>query len=159
MGPVETDNRMVLTKEGYEELRRELEDLQTVKRHELAVRLKDAIALGDLSENFDYHDAKRQQGMMEARIRDLKMILGSATIIEKSNGNGCVAVGSKVMVKDEDGFEEEYMIVGPLEADPSDGKISYECSMGEALMDHKAGDKISVETPAGVFAYEIITVS
>ena len=150
---------MILTQKGYDELQSELENLQTVQRPALAVRLKDAIAMGDLSENFDYHDAKRQQGMMEARIRDLKMILGSATIIECTGSNGCVAIGSKVMVKDEDGFEEEYMIVGPLETDPSNGKISFECSMGAALMDCKAGDKVSVETPAGVFGYEILSVS
>ena len=155
---METDNRTILTQKGYDELQRELEDLQTVKRPALAQRLKDAIALGDLSENFDYHDAKRQQGMMEARIRDLKAILSSATILENGGSNGCVTMGSKVVVKDEDGFEDEYMIVGPLEADPSDGKISYECSMGAALMERKAGDKVSVETPAGTFEYEIVSV-
>jgi len=152
------DNRTVLTPEGHAELQAELHDLLTVKRPAVAERLKEAIELGDLSENFDYHDAKNQQGLMEARIRDLKAILATAAIIDCSHSNGCVAIGSKVTIKDEDGFEEEYMIVGPLEADPSDGKISYECSMGAALMDCKAGDKVSVETPAGVFEYEIISI-
>ncbi len=153
-----TDNRTALTAEGHAELQLELQDLLTTKRHALAQRLKEAIELGDLSENFDYHDAKNQQGMMEARIRDLKAILACAVIIDCANSNGCVGIGSKVTIKDEDGDEEEYMIVGPLEADPSDGRISYECSMGAALMDCKAGDKVSVETPAGIFGYEIISV-
>lgn len=149
----------ILTSEGYAALQRELEEFQTVKRHALAERLRDAIALGDLSENFDYHDAKNQQGMMEARIRDLKAILATATVADCSASNGCVNVGSKVVVKDNEGFEDEYMLVGPPEADPSNGKISYECSMGAALMDHKAGDKVTVETPAGVFKYKIISIS
>ena len=153
------DDRMRLTPEGHAELQRELDDILKVKKPELTRRLGEAIKLGDLAENFDYHDAKRQQGMIEARLRDLRLILASATIIECSDGNGCVRIGSKVTVKDEDGYEEEYMIVGPLEADPSDGKISFECSMGAALMDRKPGEKVTVETPAGSFEYEIISVA
>lgn len=153
------DDRFRLTAEGYADLQRELDEMLTVKRPELTRRLRDAIKLGDLAENFDYHDAKRQQGMMEARIRDLKVILGSGTIIECSESNGHVCIGSRVTIKDADGCEEQYMIVGPLEAHPSDGKISFECSMGAALMERKVGDKVSVETPAGVFAYEITSVS
>lgn len=154
-----TDSKTILTQQGYDDIQRELEDLLTVKRPAIAARLKEAIALGDLSENFDYHDAKNQQGLMEARIRDLKAILACATVIDCTESNGSVCVGSKVVVKDDEGFEDEYMIVGPPEADPSNGKISYECSMGAALMDHKVGDKVSVETPAGTFEYEIVSVS
>jgi transcription elongation factor GreA len=154
-----TPRGVVLTREGYEELQRELEELLTAKRPALVERIKEAIRQGDLSENFDYQDSKRQQGMMEARIRELKMIIGSAQIIDASERDGHIGLGSKVTVRDvADGFEEEFLIVGPAEANPSDGKISHESSVGEALMGRKAGEKVTVESPGGEFEYEIVSV-
>ena len=153
------DQGTVLTRKGYDDIKRELEELLTVKRPALAQRLKEAIALGDLSENFDYHDAKRDQGLMEARIKHLKAILDTATVIECAGTGGEVGIGSKVTVRDvADGYEDEYMIVGPPEADPSEGKISYESNVGAALMGHKVGDRVSVETPGGVMELEITCV-
>lgn len=153
------DKGTVLTRQGYDEIKRELEELLTVKRPALAERLKEAIALGDLSENFDYHDAKRDQGLMEARIKQLKAILDTATVVECANQDGEVSIGSKVLVRDvNDGFEDEYTIVGPPEADPSEGKISYESNVGAALVGRKVGDKISVETPGGTMKLEILCV-
>lgn len=148
-----------MTRQGYDDIRRELDRLLTAERPAVVKRLKEAIALGDLAENFDYHDAKRQQGLMEARIRDLKRILDSATIIECNESIEAVNVGSKVLVRDvADGFEERYTIVGPPEADPSEGKISYESNMGTALLGRKAGERISVEAPCGVLEFEVVSI-
>jgi transcription elongation factor GreA len=153
------DRGTVLTQEGYCEIKQELEKLLTVKRPALAKRLKEAIALGDLSENFDYHDAKRDQGLMESRIKHLKAILDTATVVECANSDGHVGIGSKVLVRDvADAYEDEYVIVGPPEADPSEGKISYESNVGAALMGCKVGDRVSVETPGGVMELEIACV-
>lgn len=149
----------VLTRDGYEAIKRELQELIKVQRPAITARIGEARALGDLSENFDYHDAKRQQGMVEGRIAELKRILDDATVVENPVSDGSVGIGCKVVVKDlEEDFEDEYMIVGPPEANPSEGKISYESCVGSALMGHRAGDKVSVTTPAGVFEYEIISV-
>jgi transcription elongation factor GreA len=140
-------------------MQRELNEILTVKRPAVVDRIREAIQLGDLKENFDYHDAKRQQGMLEARIRDLKEILDNASVVDCSESNGAVCVGSKVVIKDvEDGFEEEYMIVGSAESDPSEGKISHESSIGSALIGHKAGDTVEVQSPGGLFKYEIVSV-
>ncbi len=153
------DRGTILTREGYCDIKRELEELLTVKRPALANRLKEAIALGDLSENFDYHDAKRDQGLMEARIKHLKAILDTATVVECASTDGEVGIGTKVLVRDtSDGYEDEYTIVGPPEADPSEGKISYESNVGAALMGRKVGDKVSVETPGGAMELEIVCV-
>lgn len=153
------DKRMVLTRQGFDDMQRELDEILKAKRPAMVKRIHEAIKLGDLSENFDYQDAKRQQGMMEGRIRELKIILSGASIIECADGNGCIGIGSTVTIKDlEEGFEDEYMIVGPLEANPSDGKISHESSVGSSLMGCKMGDVITVETPGGEIRYEVVSV-
>jgi len=152
--------KVVLTRQGYEDIQRELEEIQTIKRPALVRRIREARQLGDLSENFDYHDAKRQQGMIDGRIKELKSILGQAMVVDKSESDGHATVGSTVVIKDlDEGFEETYSIVGPAESSPGDGKISHESTMGGALMGHKAGEMVSVETPAGVFRYEILSVT
>src|SRR5260370_23343276 len=139
-----------LTEEGANELRAELEDLLTVKRPELAARLKEAISQGDLSENADYHDAKEQQAFLEGRIHYLEELLRSATIIagDKSKPN-MVRVGVEVTVQEEGEGPETYIIVGAAEANPREGKISNESPVGSALMGHKVGDKVKVTTPSG----------
>ena len=154
-----TSKGTAITRKGYEEVQREYDEIVKIKRPAVVERIREATALGDLKENFDYHDAKNQQGMMEARLRELKRILDSATIVECTSDNGCIDFGSKVVVKDvEEGFEDEYTIVGPPESNPAEGKISYESSMGSALIGHKVGDIISVCTPGGEFQYEITSV-
>lgn len=154
-----SDQRMVLTRHGYEEVQRELNEILTVKRPAVVERIKEARMLGDLSENFDYHDAKRSQGMLEARIRDLKEIINSATVVDCAEQDGTVGVGSKVTVKDlDEGYEDEYFIVGSAEADPTEGKISHESCVGSVLIGRKAGDKVTVETPGGTIRYEVIAV-
>ncbi len=154
------DNDVILTRQGYEQIKRELEETITVKRPAIVERIKEARLLGDLSENFDYQDAKRMQGILEGRVMELKALLDSAVVVDSANEDGTVGVGSKVVVRDaEDGSEEEYFIVGPAEASPADGKISHESSMGAALIGRKAGDKAEVHGPGGVFYYDIVSVS
>ncbi|MHB0913206.1 MAG: transcription elongation factor GreA [Armatimonadota bacterium] len=153
------ENGTVLTRNGYDKIRRELEELIKVKRPAIVDRIREATALGDLSENFDYHDAKHQQGLLESRLADLKAILSCATVVDCANGNGCVGIGSVVKVKDvSDGYEDTYTIVGPPESNPSEGKISYESSVGAALVDRKVGEVVEVETPSGNFKYEIVAI-
>jgi transcription elongation factor GreA len=154
-----SDKRTVLTPRGFEELQQELNEILRVKRPAVVARISEARELGDLSENFDYHDAKQVQGMLEARVRDLKAILNSATVIDCPDPDGSIGIGSKVTLKDlEGGYEDEYMLVGPAESDPSEGKISHESCVGKVLIGRKSGDKVTVETPGGQVSYEIICV-
>lgn len=154
-----SDNRLVLTRQGYDEIRRELNEIVTVKRPAVVDRIREARQLGDLSENFDYQDAKQVQGMIEARVRELEAILNTAVVVDSINQDGCIGIGSHIKVRDlDDGFEEEYRIVGPAEANPSEGKISYESCVGSALLGRKAGDQVPVHSPGGIFTYEIISV-
>jgi transcription elongation factor GreA len=155
-----SDKRVVLTRQGFDEIQRELNEILTVKRPAIVERIKEARELGDLSENFDYHDAKQMQGLMEARIRDLKAIINSAVVFDCPENDGRVGIGSKVVVKDlEEEYEDEYILVGPAESDPSEGKISHESCVGKVLLNCKAGDEVTVETPGGaIIRYKIISV-
>ena len=145
-----------LTEEGATELRRELEELKTVKRPELAYRLKEAISMGDLSENADYHDAKEQQAFLEGRINYLEELLRSATVVpDEKNKPDVVRVGVEVTVQEEGEKPESFSIVGAAEANPKEGKISNESPLGAALMGHKVGDKVSVKAPAGDLIFKI----
>jgi transcription elongation factor GreA len=139
-----------LTLEGKLELERELEKLLKEKRPELARKLKEAVAQGDLRENADYHDAKEQQAFIEGRIQYLENVLRSAVIISNDGKNDVVGMGSEVTIR-EDGTDEDetYMIVGAAEANPREGKISHESPIGKALIGRKKGDKVKVNTPAG----------
>jgi transcription elongation factor GreA len=122
-------------------------------------RIREARQLGDLSENFDYQDAKNIQALMEARIRHLKAIIAHATVVETPVNDGSVGIGSKVVVKDlEDGMEDEYTIVGPAESSPSEGKISHESAVGNALLGQTVGVVVSIRTPGGAFRYEVLSV-
>jgi transcription elongation factor GreA len=153
------DDVFLLTREGHEEMQRELNEIVTVKRPQVVQNIREARQLGDLSENFAYEDAKRSQAMLELRVKELRVILAHATIIEQASSNGCVSVGSKVIVKSlDDGLEEEYTIVGPAESSPSDGRISHESCVGKELMGRKAGDEVRVETPSGIIRYSVVAV-
>ncbi len=154
-----SDTRIVLTRQGHEDISRELEEIQTVKRPAVVDRIREARQLGDLSENFDYQDAKTVQGMLEARVRELQAILNNAVVVDNDSDDGTVGVGCKVVIKDlEDGSTEEYMIVGPAESSPSEGKISLESCVGAALMGGKVGDVVSCVTPGGNVEFEIVSV-
>jgi len=147
-----------LTPEGEEKLQTELEELKGTKREELAARLRSAIQMGDLSENADYHKAKEDQGFLEGRIQELEAILRNAVIIEKKKSTGVVSIGSKVTIQEEGFDPETYDLVGPTEADPRHGRISYESPIGHALMDKKVGDVAEAETPGGKIKFKIVKI-
>ncbi len=145
-----------LTAEGKEELERELEQLLNVRRPELARKLKDAVAEGDLKENADYHDAKEQQAFLEGRIQYLENILRSSVVITNQGGTDVVRLGSEVTIVEDGGDDDEtYIIVGQAEANPREGKISHESPIGAALLGHKKGDKVRVKTPGGEVTFKI----
>lgn len=146
-----------LTREGYEKIKQELDDLKNVKRKEMAERLHLAISFGDLSENAAYHEAKEAQGFMEGRILELEDMVRNVTIMEKRNGTGMLGLGSEVTVEAEGG-KQKFKIVGKNEADPLGGKISNESPLGKALCNRMIGDVVAIETPAGMVKYKILRI-
>jgi transcription elongation factor GreA len=146
-----------LTPEGAEKMEAELELLKGEKRLDLAKRLRNAISMGDLSENADYIAAKEEQAFLEGKIQELETILRNAVVIEKPH-NGQVDVGSQVVVE-EDGQTFNYHLVGVKEADPRSGKISHESPIGKALLGKSVGETAVAETPAGEIAMKIVDVS
>ncbi len=147
---MDDQNVFYVTEEGLQRIKEELEYLTTVKRLELSDRLQKAISQGDLSENADYHDAKREQGFLEGRIRELESSLRRAQVIEDHGRTDRVRIGCTVTVQEvgED-VEETYRIVGVHEAAPADGLISNESPFGQALLGAKVGETVQVRTPAG----------
>lgn len=159
------DDKTLVTKEGLKKLTEELQYLKSVRRQEVAQRLKEAISYGDLSENAEYEEAKNEQAFVEGRILELEQKIKNAHIISEkkmdiSTGKG-VDIGSTVTVrnKTERGDPEEYTIVGSTEADPLEHKVSNESPIGKALLYKKKGDTVEVSTPAGVMRYEVLKVS
>lgn len=152
------DEKIYLTSEGFLEIEEELNHLKNERRPEIIKALKDARALGDLSENADYDAARDEQAKVEGRILELEKILEKATIIE-SNKDGKVGLGSTVTIYYiDDDEEEEYMIVGSKEADPSENKVSNESPLARAIMGAKEGDVRSVESPNGKYDVKIVSV-
>lgn len=150
------DESVYLTAEGYRQLEDELQTLKTVRREEIAIKLETAIKQGDLKENADYHDAKEEQGLLEARIRQIEDKLRRAKVIEGVGPSHVVRVGSKVTVSEEGIDEMEvYTIVGAHEADPIKGRISNESPIGRALLGAKRGQTVSANTPAGAISFTI----
>ena len=143
------DKPVLLTKEGLDKLAAELEELRTVRRAEVAERIKYAKDFGDISENAEYEAAKNEQGMLEGRILTLEMMVRNAVIIEQAEVGGVVQVGSTVEVKDEYGTQA-FTIVGPAEVDVTSGRISMESPVGKALLGKRIGDKVEVQSPGGV---------
>jgi transcription elongation factor GreA len=142
---------VILTPEGLERLQRELEELQTTKRREVAERIKEAREFGDIAENAEYDDAKNEQMMLEQRIAQLEDRLRSAQVIEPAElSNDVVRIGVTVNVKDEKtGDSDKYTIVGSAEASPAERKLSNESPVGKALIGHKRGDTVNVALPNG----------
>lgn len=149
-----------VTKQGLEEIKEKLEHLKGVRREEVSIKLEAAIAQGDLKENADYHAAKEEQGFIEGEIRDLEDKLRRAKVIENIGPSNIVRVGSKVTIHDEE-FDEEitYYIVGPHEADPTNGRISNESPYGKALIGAKKGQVVQVNTPGGLISLRITNIS
>jgi transcription elongation factor GreA len=145
-----------ITAAGLEALKSELADLRE-KRPDMVDRVADARSDGDLKENFAYHDARQDLGMLDGRVQTIEALIASAVVVEES-GDGRIGLGSTVVVKDEFG-ESRYEVVGPAEADILKGLISLESPLGAALMKRKAGDTVTFDTPAGRRSAEIVSVS
>lgn len=157
---MEDKKEILLTQEGYQKLEDELEILKTVRRREVADRIKVAISFGDISENAEYDEAKNEQAQVEERIIKLESMIRRAVIIDESKiDSNVVTIGSIVKVNDMD-FEEEveYIIVGSAEADPYEGKISNESPVGKALLGRTIGDIVDVQVPDGVAKFEILEI-
>src|SRR5262249_28365786 len=146
-----SERQLILTEAGVKRIESELHELQTVRRHEVADHIRAAKALGDVSENPEYETAKTEQAFVEGRILELKNILTTARVIDEPDAPiDQVGVGSVVRVRDLDTEEEwDYTIVGSVEADPLEDRISYESPIGEALIGKKVGDRVVAEIPAG----------
>ncbi len=150
-------DKLYITKDGLNKLKAELSELRDVKVPEIAKRIKLARDLGDISENAEYDAAKHEQAVIEGKIKELEDIIKHSEIVSDSNGNGEVYVGSKVVVHIE-GDEEEFHIVGALEANPIEKKISHESPLGASLLGKKVGDKIDVDAPIGKVTYTILKI-
>lgn len=147
-----------LTLEGKQKLEAELQELKNNGRKSIAERLKNAISMGDLSENADYHKAKEDQSFLEGRIQEIEAILFHSEVIETRSNYDIVAVGAKVTIKEEDYPPETYHLVGSQEANPREGKISHESPIGKALIGHKVGDRVTAVLPNGTINLEILAI-
>ncbi|SFF43426.1 transcription elongation factor GreA [Paenibacillus algorifonticola] len=155
-----SDKEIILTQEGLRKLEDELEMLKSVKRREVAERIKVAIGYGDISENSEYEDAKNEQAFIEGRIITLEKMLRNARIINSDEiDTDVVSIGSTVTVEDlEFGDKMEYAIVGSAESDPLNNKISNESPVGRAILGKKEGTVVDVSVPAGVIQYRIVDI-
>lgn len=150
-------NQTYLSPEGIETLKKELLELKTKKRQEIARRLQEAKDLGDLSENAEYFEAKEAQSLNENRIGELEELLKNAVIIKTPSAENIVSIGSTVEVKSGNSIET-FKIVGSAEAKPQEGRISNESPLGRSFLNKKAGDEFDVKTPGGIVKYKIIKI-
>lgn len=157
---MENTNKIFVTKEGLEELKAELDNLIHVVRQEVIVELQEARAQGDLSENADYDAARDHQAQVEARIQELERQIKNAEIIQDDNsGTATVRLGRKVRIRDlSDNTEAVYEIVGTVEADPLNGKVSNDSPFAKAIMDKKAGDVVEINTVAEPYSIQILDI-
>lgn len=155
------EREVFLTRDGLRKLETELDDLKTVKRREIAERIKEALAFGDISENSEYDQAKNDQAQLEERIAKLEMRLRNASLIDEDDiSTDIVSIGSKVVVKDLEYDEEmEYTIVGVAEADPYEGKISNESPVGKALLGKEKEAIVEVNVPDGIIEYQVLSIT
>jgi transcription elongation factor GreA len=148
-----------LTQDGLDNIKAELENLKGPARENLSVRLRAAIQMGDLSENADYIQAKEEQGFLEGRILELEQILRNVVIIDENVKNReIVDIGAHVTIREGSFPEETYHVVGPKEADPLNGRISHESPIGKALLGHRVGDDVVVDTPGGSVRLNIVKI-
>ena len=153
------NEEFLLTAEGAARLKAELEELTGTARKALAHRLRNAIQMGDLSENAEYHKAKEDQSFLEGRIQELEHILRNVVIIESTSAaRDYVSVGSRVTVQEAGQPPETYLLVGAKEADPQNGKISNESPIGKALLDRRIGEEVEINTPAGGLHLRILKI-
>jgi transcription elongation factor GreA len=149
---------VIVTPRGQERLERELEQLRTVKRREIAMRLHDVAADGDVDENAAYDVLKTEQAFVEGRIAELEDLLGRARVVQPSEDTAVVSIGSAVELQAPDSSIERFRIVGTSEADPRGGFISYASPLGSALLSRACGDDITFSTPDGVLQYRILSI-
>ena len=151
-----------MSQERFDELKKELEYNKTTRADEIAELIKEARGFGDLSENSEYDEAKNEQGKLYSKIAEIRVLLENAEIVERTDtdaANGAVTLGSVVKVRDlDEDYEETYTIVGSQEANPMEGRVSDDSPFGRSLYGHVAGDKISVEAPAGELHFEILSI-
>ncbi|MFA6391370.1 MAG: transcription elongation factor GreA [Patescibacteria group bacterium] len=151
------DNNTFITKEGLERLKLELQNLKTIKRKQIAERIREAKELGDLSENAEYTEAKEEQAFAEGKIIEIEHVIKNCQVIESDKISDTVTVGSKIKISADD-KEFSYTIVGSNEADPANGRISNESPMGKAFLGRKSGDLIDVKIPQGIRKFQIISI-
>ena len=152
------DSRYRMSQERLEELKSELEYMETVREKEVSEQIKEARSFGDLSENSEYDEAKNEQGKLYSKIAEYKDLIENAIIIENGTGHG-VVMGSHVTVREIGGEETEcFHIVGSQEANPLEGMISDESPLGRVLMGHMKGEQVTLEAPMGVVRYEILSI-
>jgi transcription elongation factor GreA len=151
---------VILTPEGYEKLKQEIEVLSTEKRREVADRIRTAREFGDITENAEYDDAKNEQAMLEHKIAQLEERLANARLIEKRDIDlSVVSIGAKVKLRDVDAKRtDEYFIVGSAEANPAELKLSNESPVGKAIIGKKKGETVEVATPRGSLKYKILDI-
>lgn len=150
--------KVYITKENLEKLKKELEELKTKKRKQIAEKIKEIIELGDLTESSEYTQAKEEQAFIEGRILELEDLIKKACVIEEGRREkGVVEIGSKIKVKDR-WKERTFIIVGPQEAVPEEGKISYLSPFGRAFLGKKKGDEVEIKTPKGLVKFKILKV-
>lgn len=149
-----------LTPEGYNKLQEELEYLRTVRRQEVASRLREALEDGDAGIDADAEcdAARNEQAFVEGRIREIETILSNAKMIADDGQSDVIDVGAKVTIQEDELEPEEYTIVGAVETNPHNGRISNESPLGKALMGHKVGDRVTVKAPNGAFVVTILKV-
>lgn len=155
------DQEFYLTAEGLQKIEDELEYLTSTRRKEVAQMIAEAKAEGDISENAGYDEAETAQGFLEGKIRELENVLKHAVVIEEKNGPAnSVDIGRTVIIREVGtDFDEQYTIVGSMEADPTNGRISHSSPMGNALLKKRAGDEVVVESPGGEMLFEIVDIN
>ncbi|MCL8209388.1 MAG: transcription elongation factor GreA [Actinomycetia bacterium] len=155
-----SDKELLVSAEGLKKLEAELEHLKTVKRTEVAERIKQAREFGDISENSEYEDAKNEQGLIEARIQSLENMLRNARVVDAASQDPTVVhIGSRVRVLDEnEAVEEEYVVVGSAEADPIHNRISIESPVGKALLGAAVGQTVEVMAPVGRIRLKVLAI-
>ena len=154
-----TQKDFIITQEGLDKLKAELEHLLSVRRWEVADKIRQAKEIGGTENNAEYDDAKNDQSFVEGRILLLENAIRNAVVIESPSSPNMVELGDKVLIQNQDGKIEQFIIVGSAEANPVEGKISNESPVGQALLGKKVGDKLEVPTPAGVLKLSIMEVS
>ena len=151
--------RTPITRQGFERLQQELDQLKREERPRIIKAIAEARAHGDLSENAEYHAAKERQGFIEGRIRDLEAKIGGAEVIEPPRDGDRITFGSTVLLKDPDGKEVRYQIVGSDEAEPATGRISVLSPLARTLIGKEGGDEVKVQAPGGAKIYEVLAVN